>query len=72
MRFNRTKSTLIGFESRFNRQFRVDSSGPIYRRDDFDSDSRSEFEFEFEFGPRKVDSIENWSNLHLKRPKMRF
>ena len=41
----------------------MDFSGPIHRRDDFDSDSRSEFEFELEFGPRKVDFIKNPLNL---------
>ena len=53
MRFD--KSTLIGFESRFNWLFRSEFSRLIYRRDDFDSKSQSEFEVRFEFGPRIVE-----------------
>ena len=46
---------LIGFELHFNRQFRLDSSGPITRRDESDSKSRSEFEFKFEFDQKLVE-----------------
>ena len=44
-------------ESALNRLLRFDSSGPIYRRDNFDSKYGSEFESNFEFGPRIVEFV---------------
>ena len=55
---------------RFNRQFRVDFKGPIYRRDDFDSDFRSKFEFRFEFGPKIVEFERKLVEFVPKRPKI--
>ena len=46
------RSTLIGFEWRFNRPFWSEFSRLIYRRDDFDSKSRSEFESNDEISVR--------------------
>ena len=57
------KSTLIEFESRFNRLFRLDSSGRINRRDESDSKSRSKttrFWSEFE---SNSNLYRKWSNL---------
>ena len=49
------RSTLIGFESHFNRHFQSEFSSPIYRRGEFDSKFESEFESNFKFGPRIVE-----------------
>ena len=57
------RSTLIEFESRFNRLFQLDSSGRINRRDESDSRSRSGFESNVEIGPERVEFVRIWSNL---------
>ena len=54
-------------ESAFNRLLRFNSSGPIYRRDDFDSKSRSKFEVRFKFESEFVEFDQKLVKFNRKR-----